>query len=241
MEVIADADVASVAALMGDRARCAMLTVLIDGSERPAGELAKAAGVSAATASGHLQRLVAGGLVTVRSSGRHRYYGLTGPLVAAAIEALSLISPPVEARSLRQSAAATAMAEARSCYDHLAGRAGIALRDTLLASGLLSADGTRDFELTDRGIRFLEELGLDPDPILRSRRMLARDCLDWTERKPHLAGALPAALLARFLELGWLDRRRNDRGLTITNLGHANLPALGQPSTTPGLLVRASR
>jgi len=197
MEVIADADVASVAALMGDRARCAMLTV--------------------------------------RSSGRHRYYGLTGPLVAAAIEALSLISPPVEARSLRQSAAATAMAEARSCYDHLAGRAGIALRDTLLASGLLSADGTRDFELTDRGIRFLEELGLDPDPILRSRRMLARDCLDWTERKPHLAGALPAALL------GWLDRRRNDRGLTITNLGHANLPALGQPSTTPGLLVRASR
>ena len=112
-----------------------MLTVLIDGSERPAGELAKAAGVSAATASGHLQRLVAGGLVTVRSSGRHRYYGLTGPLVAAAIEALSVISPPVEARSLRQSIAATAMAEARSCYDHLAGRAGIALRDTLLTSG----------------------------------------------------------------------------------------------------------
>ena len=137
---------------MGDRARCAMLTVLIDGSERPAGELAKAAGVSAATASGHLQRLVAGGLVTVRSSGRHRYYGLTGPLVAAAIEALSLISPPVEARSLRQSIAATAMAEARSCYDHLAGRAGIALRDTLLASGLLSADGARDFALTDRGL-----------------------------------------------------------------------------------------
>src|SRR5580698_10198094 len=118
MEAIADADVASVAALMGDRARCVMLTVLIDGSERPDGELAKAAGVSAATASGHLQRLVAG-----------------------AIEALSLISPPVEARSLRQSVAATAMAEARSCYDHLAGRAGIALRDTLLASGVLSAEG----------------------------------------------------------------------------------------------------
>jgi DNA-binding transcriptional ArsR family regulator len=241
MKAIADADVASVAALMGDRARCAMLTALIDGSERPAGELAKAAGVSAATASGHLQRLVAGGLVTVRSSGRHRYYGLTGPLVAAAIEALSLISPPVEARSLRQSVAAAAMAEARSCYDHLAGRAGIALRDTLLASGLLSAVGTRDFELTDRGLRFLDEFGLDPDPILRSRRMLARDCLDWTERKPHLAGGLPAALLARFLELGWLDRRRNDRALTITNLGHANLPALGQPSNPAGLLERASR
>jgi DNA-binding transcriptional ArsR family regulator len=187
MEAIADADVASVAALMGDRARCAMLTVLIDGSERPAGELAKAAGVSAATASGHLRRLVAGGLVTVRSSGRHRYYG------------------------------------------------------PLLAEGVLSVGGTRDFELTDRGHRLLQELGLDAEPILRSRRMLARDCLDWTERKPHLAGSLPAALLARFVELGWLDRRRNDRGLTITHLGHANLPTLGRPSDTVRLLKRASR
>ena len=241
MGAIADADVASVAALMGDRARCAMLTVLIDGSERPAGELAKAAGVSAATASGHLQRLVAGGLVSVRSSGRHRYYGLTGPLVAAAIEALSVISPPVEARSLRQSIAAAAMAEARSCYDHLAGRAGIALRDTLLDSGVLTADRAGDFRLTDRGYRFLEELGLDPGPIVRSRRMLARDCLDWTERKPHLAGCLPAALLDRFLELGWLDRRRNDRALTITEQGHSNLPTLGHPSTPAGLLNQASR
>ena len=240
MGAIADADVASVAALIGDRARCVMLQALIDGSERPAGELAKAAGVSAATASGHLQRLVAGGLVSVRSGGRHRYYRLSGPLVGAAIEALSLISPPVEARSLRQSIAAAALAEARSCYDHLAGRAGIALRDSLLTRGLLSADGARDFGLTDRGLRFLEEVGLDAEPLLRSRRMLARDCLDWTERKPHLAGALPAALLARFLELGWLDRRRNDRALTITDLGQANLPALGQPST-PGSLARAGR
>jgi DNA-binding transcriptional ArsR family regulator len=240
MGTIADADVASVAALMGDRARCAMLQALVDGSERPAGELAKAAGVSAATASGHLQRLVAGGLVSVRSGGRHRYYRLSGPLVGAAIEALSLISPPVEARSLRQSITAAALAEARSCYDHLAGRAGIALRDSLLTCGLLSADGARDLQLTDRGLRFLGELGLDAEPILRSRRMLARDCLDWTERKPHLAGALPAALLARFLELGWLDRRRKDRGLTITDLGQANLPTLGQ-SSTPGFLAGAGR
>lgn len=239
MGAIADADVASVAALMGDRARCVMLQTLIDGSERPAGELAKAAGVSAATASGHLQRMVAGGLVSVRSSGRHRYYGLSGPLVAAAIEALSLISPPVEPRSLRQSVAAAAMAEARRCYDHLAGRAGIALRDTLLTSSLLSSDGTSDFELTDRGLLFLEEFGLDPEPILRSRRMLARDCLDWTERKPHLAGALPAALLARFLERGWLDRR-NDRALTVTELGRANLPTLGQLDCRGGSRQEAS-
>ncbi len=106
---------------------------------------------------------------------------------------------------------------------------------------MLSAEGTTDFRLTNQGHRFLEEFGLDADPILRSRRMLARDCLDWTERKPHLAGVLPAALLARFLELGWLDRRRNDRALTVTDLGHANLPTLGQPASASGLLTQASR
>lgn len=238
MGPIADADVSSVAALMGDRARCAMLQALIDGSERPAGELAKAAGVTAATASGHLQRLVAGGLLAVRSGGRHRYYRLSGPLVGAAIEALSLISPPVEARSLRQSVTAAAMAEARSCYDHLAGRAGIALRDTLLASGVLTAAGPRDFQLTDSGRRFLADLGVEAGPLVASRRMLARDCLDWTERKPHLAGALPAALLARFLDLGWLGRR-SDRALTVTDLGRANLPALGR-RPAPGVLTQTA-
>ena len=196
MGSIADADVASVAALMGDRARCAMLQALIDGSERPAGERAKAAGVSAATASGHCSAWWRAGCV----GPGHR----TTPLLRAQRTACGgrhrgaiADLPTVEARSLRQLIAAAAMAEARSCYDHLAARAGIALRDTLLTSGVLSADGVRDFRLTDRGLRFLGEFGLDPDPILRSRRMLARDCLDWTERKPHLAGALLAALLAR--------------------------------------------
>jgi DNA-binding transcriptional ArsR family regulator len=223
MSAGADADVASVAALIGDRARYAMLQALMDGSERPAGELARVAGVSAATASGHLQRLAAGGLVAVRSCGRHRYFRLGGPLVAAAVEALGLIAPQMEVRSLRQSITAAALAEARSCYDHLAGRAGVALRETLLSCGALSAEGAGDFRLTDRGLRFLEDFGLDPEPILRSRRMLARDCLDWTERKPHLAGALPSALLARFLEAGWLERHRNDRGLTVTDFGRAQL------------------
>lgn len=129
----------------------------------------------------------------------------------------------MEVRSLRQSITAAALAEARSCYDHLAGRAGIALRETLLSCGALSAEGAAAFRLTDRGLRFLEDFGLDPEPILRSRRMLARDCLDWTERKPHLAGALPSALLARFLEAGWLERHRNDRGLTVTDFGRAQL------------------
>ena len=240
MGAIADADVASVAALMGDRARCAMLQTLIDGSERPAGELAKAAGVSAATASGHLQRMVAGGLVSVRSSGRHRYYGLSGPLVAAAIEALSLISPPVEARSLRQSIAAAAMAEARSCYDHLAGRAGIALRDTLLASGVLSADGARDFRADRSGPLLPPGIRTRPraHPAITAHARPGLPRLDRAETAPgrgasrRPARPLPRTRLAR--------PRRNDRALTITDLGHANLPALGQ-LPAPGFLAAAAR
>jgi DNA-binding transcriptional ArsR family regulator len=229
MSAGADADIAFVATLIGDRARCAMLQVLMDGSERPAGELARVAGVSPATASGHLQRLAAGGLVAVRSCGRHRYFRLGGPLVAAAVEALGLIAPEVQVRSLRQSITAAALAEARSCYDHLAGQAGIALRETLVSRGALAAeeavaaDGLGDFRLTERGLRLLADFGVDPEPILRSRRMLARDCLDWTERKPHLAGALPSALLARFVEVGWLKRHQSDRGLTVTEAGRAQL------------------
>ena len=102
-------------------------------------------------------------------------------------------------------------------------QAGIALRETLLSCGALSAEGARDFRLTDCGLRFLEDLGLDPEPILRSRRMLARDCLDWSERKPHPAGALPSVLLARLLEVGWLERHRNDRSLTVTDFSREQL------------------
>ena len=205
-----------------------MLHALLDGSERPAGELARAAGVSAATASGHLRRLVGAGLVGVRPCGRHRYYALSGPGVAAALEALALIAPVVGVRSLRQSRTAAALVEARSCYDHLAGRAGVSLRTTLLDIGAVEPDGARDHLLTARGRALLADLGVDGDQVARSRRMLARDCLDWTERRPHLAGALPAALLNRFLELGWLTRRRDDRGLTVTALGRDQLADLGR-------------
>ena len=187
--------------------------------------------MSAATASGHLQRLVAGGLVTVRSSVlRHRYYGLTGPLVAAAIEALSVISPPVEARSLRQSIAAAAMAEALSCYDHLAGRAGIALRDTLLDSGVLTARRSGDFRLTNRGYRFLSGTGTRS----RSHRPITTHAgprlprLDRTGNRIWPGASPPPCSTASSNSAG-STRRRNDRALTITDLGHANLPALGHP------------
>lgn len=208
-----------------------MLHCLLDGSERPAGELARAAGVSATTASGHLHRLARARLLTVRACGRHRYYALAGPQVAVALEALALIAPPTPVRSLRQASSAVALAHARSCYDHLAGRAGVTLRTALLDTGALSPHGPRDHQLTASGRALLADLGIDAGALLRSRRLLARDCLDWTERRPHLAGALPAALLARFLELGWLARRRTDRGLRITDLGRAQLAQLAQPSS----------
>ncbi len=226
-------DVAAVAAVMGDRARCAMLHALLDGSERPAGELARAAGVSAPTASGHLHRLVDAGLIQVRPRGRHRYYVLSGPLVAAALEAIALVAPPVPVRSLRQSRAASALIEARSCYDHLAGRAGVAVRTALLEAGALVPDGPHDHRLTQRGCALLAELGVESDSFQHSRRVFARDCLDWTERRPHLAGALPAALLDRFIQMGWLVRRRNDRGLVVTDLGRGKLACLGREQSIP--------
>lgn len=159
---------------------------------------------------------------------------MSGAPVAAALETLATIAPPVPVRSLKQSRGAAALLEARSCYDHLAGRAGVALRTTLLEAGALVAEGTGDHRLTDGGRELLADLGIDADPLLRSRRLLARDCLDWTQRRPHLAGALPAALLVRFLQLRWLARRPHDRGLDVTELGRVQLEVvLRAPQPVP--------
>ena len=200
----ADRDLAPVAVLLGDRARVAMLAALADGRALPAGELARRAGIHPATATAHLRRLVDGGLVRVRAQGRHRYHELASPQVAAALEALAQIAPPAPIRSLRQHSAASALAEARTCYDHLAGRRGVELRDRLLAAGALRVADDRDHVLTPRGEQLVIGLGVDLAGLGTSRRVFARACLDWTERRPHLAGALPAALTARFLDGGWL-------------------------------------
>jgi DNA-binding transcriptional ArsR family regulator len=227
LEAVADVDVAAVAALIGDPGRCAMLQALMDGSQRPAGELAQVAGVSAATASGHLRRLENAGLVRVWSMGRHRYYRLSGPSVATALEALAIIAAPVSVTSLRQSRTAAAMREARTCYDHLAGRAGVDLRDVLLRTGALVPVGPRDHHLTATGRALMDTLGVAESSYTGSRRVFARDCLDWTERRPHLAGVLPASMLERFLKVGWLQRRPADRGLVVTEQGRLELSRLG--------------
>jgi DNA-binding transcriptional ArsR family regulator len=218
-----DADVALVAGLLADPARVRMLDTLLAGRALAAGELARHAGVTAPTASAHLRRLLDGGLLTVEAQGRHRYYRLAGPAVAEAMEALSLIAPPLPVRSLTQAQRAEALRYARSCYDHLAGMVGAALADALLRAGALRAAASRDYEVTPEGEAALGGLGVDVAALRRQRRAFARRCLDWTERAPHVSGALGAALLERLLELGWLARGRVPRGLLLTDAGRDGL------------------
>ena len=218
----ADADITGIAALLADPARVAMLDALFDGDALSAGELARCARVTPPTASAHLRRLLKGGLVAVQAQGRHRYYRLAGPAVADAMEALGVIAPPRPVRSLRQSQRAQALRFARTCYDHLAGAVGVAIADALLRAALRPV-GDRDYDLTAHGERLLGDLGVDVAELRRRRRAFARVCLDWTERSPHLSGALGAGLLARVLDLGWLVAGRVPRGLALTDAGRDGL------------------
>jgi DNA-binding transcriptional ArsR family regulator len=202
----ANRDLASVANLIGDPARAAMLGALAGGRALPAGELARRAHVHPATASAHLRRLVEGGLIRVRVQGRHRYHEIVDPEVAAVLEAIAQIAPPPPVRSLRAHRAAVALTEARTCYDHLAGRRGVQLRDRLLDAAAIRRIDDRDHELTDRGQCLLDQLGIDLASLRTSRRVFARCCVDWTDRRFHLAGALPAAITSEFLGRGWLTR-----------------------------------
>ena len=201
---VLDRDLAPVASLIGDPTRIAILAALAEGHALPAGELAHRAGVHPATATAHLRQLVDGGLVSVRVQGRHRYHELAGPGVAAVVEALAQLAPATPVRSLRSDRAARNLAEARTCYDHLAGRRGVELRDRLLAVDALQMVDDRDHRLTPRGHRLVGNLGIDARQLNMTRRVFARVCVDWTQRRPHLAGALPALLMHRFLELGWV-------------------------------------
>jgi DNA-binding transcriptional ArsR family regulator len=211
-----DPDIAPAAALIADPTRAAMLRSLLPDRPLAAGELARMAGVSAATASFHLAKLLEGGMIAVARQGRHRYYRLAGPEVAAAIEALGLISPALPVRSLRQSRKAAALAEARTCYDHLAGRAGVELLDGMLRRGLIKeqSSGRTDrgdapsprFEVTGAGAMVLGSFGLNIAELRRSRRHFAGSCIDWTQRRGHLNGALAAAITTRLFELGWIER-----------------------------------
>jgi DNA-binding transcriptional ArsR family regulator len=218
-----DANIAIPAALIGDPTRAALLSALMDGRARPSGELARLAGATPQGASNHLARLADAGLVSVTARGRCRDYRLAGPHVAAALEALAAIAPPVKALHPPISAAARRIRDARSCYDHLAGRLGVAVAEALEARGLvrLPDPAAAEFELTGAGHAWFEAFGVDTAPA--RTRPLARACLDWTERRPHLAGALGARLLTRLMALGWLARVEGGRGLAITAAGERGL------------------
>ncbi|MFG1943318.1 ArsR/SmtB family transcription factor [Nonomuraea sp. NPDC048826] len=216
-----DADIAPVAALIADPTRAAILTALLDGRALAAGELAALAGVSAATASAHLARLLDGGLVGVVRQGRHRYYRLAGHEIAEVLEVLARVSARPPVRSLRQSRQARLLEEARTCYDHLAGRAGVALLDALRGHGCL--DGER---VTPGGESLLAELGVDVERARRARRRFAPECLDWTERRAHLGGALGAAVTEVLLERGWYRRGSMPRAVVLTDEGREGLAAL---------------
>lgn len=207
---------------VGDPTRAAMLSALLGGRALPPTQLAAVGGVTAQTASFHLHRLLEAGLVQVERFGRHRYYSLSSEDVAMALEALHVIAPPVPLRSLRESERFRRMREARTCYDHVAGRLGVAVAGAMEARGLLTRD-TREFRLTPEGRMHLEAWGLDVAGMERARRRLAPLCLDWTERTYHVAGALGAALYAWMQEQDWVIRGPDPRSLRLTGAGRDGL------------------
>lgn len=213
---------AEVAALVGDPARAHILGALMDGRALTAGELAYAASVSPQTASGHLAKLTEGRLLAVARQGRHRYYRLASASVAQMLEGIMAVAANGPPRHCPTSKVDAAMRNARTCYDHLAGRLGVGLADRLQARGhvVLGEDGG---EITVEGATFLGGFGIDLEAGRRSRRPFCRACLDWTERRPHLAGTLGAALARRCFELGWIEPRREGRALAITRAGARGL------------------
>jgi len=220
--------------------RSTFVDLLMDGSRRPAGELAASAGVTAATASEHLAVLVDAGLVRCEPRGRQRFYVLADSSVAAALEHLGHLCPPAPTATYRQTRDARELAAARFCYDHLAGRLGVELLDAMRRSGWLDPDDP-DAEptgVTDLGRQALAARGVPVDEVARGTRRLVRACPDWTERRSHLAGALGAAVAARVVDLGWVRRRPHGRGLDVTPTGAAELArtwgAVVQPTTLAG-------
>ncbi len=204
--------IAVVAALLGDPARANILTALLDGGALTAKELAFAAHVTPQTTSGHLGKLTDSGLLTVERQGRHRYFRLATPLVGQMLESIMAFAGAVSPRAWRGGAA---LRTARTCYDHLAGRLGVALADALTEAGhvTLSADGG---EVTECGHAFLHDFGAEP---VAGKRVFCRPCLDWSERRPHIAGRLGAALACRCFDLGWIARQRDTRAVAITPEG----------------------
>jgi DNA-binding transcriptional ArsR family regulator len=221
LRMVAAANLVEVAALVGDTARATMLNALMGGQSLTATELAYCANVSRSTASGHLSKLVAARLLTVVHQRRFSYYRIASPLVATMLESIKVVAAiEVPPRRHPRSANNDALRFARSCYDHLAGEAGVAVTDALVAMGhiVLTDEGG---EVTPSGERFLAAFGVDLKP--RTRRIFCQPCLDWSERRYHLKGFVAARILNRLLQLGWLKSVPGSRALKLTPGGRAGL------------------
>ena len=237
------ASIAQTASLIGDIARASMLAALMDGRALTATELARIAGIAPQTASGHLGQLAEAGLILRESQGRHRYHRLASPAVAHMLESIMALAenPATPHAAWRNKVPATgprdkALRYARTCYDHLAGQLAVRITDRLIETGHieLSSDGGA---LTDEGDRFLRSLGVDLDAARQrssskgTRRMFCRPCLDWSERRPHIGGALGAALCQCYVEQGWIRQAAGNRAVTVTPRGRlAFQAAFGLPS-----------
>jgi len=211
-------NLAPIAALAGDPARANMLAALMSGKALTATELAGEAGVTLPTASSHLAKLTAGGLVAMRKQGRHRYYSLLDEQVAEFLEQLMHLAARTGHLRTRTGPREPALRRARVCYDHLAGELGVALFDGLISSGLLAGDENK-LELTRRGKRFVAEFGIDIAALAYARRPMCRTCLDWSMRRKHLAGSLGAAFLQRIYDLKWAKRDGQSRAVLFSVMG----------------------
>jgi DNA-binding transcriptional ArsR family regulator len=216
---------AEIAALAGDPARAGMLHALMDGRALTASELSKVAGITPQTASGHLARMTVAGLIAVEKQGRHRYHRLAAPSVARMLESIMHVAAELDPGRKRLSVGPkdAALRKARTCYDHFAGQLGVALADAMIAQGHVELTGDAGI-VTDAGLAFLGRIGIGTEPLLarrtqRSGRVLCRACLDWSERRPHLAGVVGAAICAHSIEAGWTRRIDGTRAVLITPKG----------------------
>lgn len=233
-EMITGPIIAEIAALVGDPARATIVSALLDGRALTASELAFAARITPQTASAHLAKLTEAGLLSVVREGRRRHFRLASPTVADMIDGIVAVALQKRPRYRPLSRQARALSTARICFDHLAGRLSVDLTDALVAREYLVLDDGAA-EITTVGARFFNEFGIEVPALRSSRRHFCRLCLDWTERRPHIAGAVGAALTKRYFELGWMERTERSHAVTVTPVGRRGLRQIfGIDASDPG-------
>ncbi len=222
--MLAEFDISKVGKLLGDPSRIEMLSALVDGRSLTARELAHGAAITASTASFHLTKLVDAGLLAVFAQGRHHFYRVASPEVGEALQALLRIAPSMKAKPAARRRDEVCFA--RTCYGHLAGVLGLAVAEALQKKGVIEAVGEEDFLVTAKGERFFARLDIDLEALRAGRRLLARQCLDWSERKPHLGGALGQAFTENLVKRKWLRKKSGSREIRVTQEGEAGLRKL---------------